>query len=426
MNACPRRELLAAYEKGGLGDAEAEPIERHLERCSVCRSAMARIRDADDYAKRLRTVMPVVSGNGMSASSVVGTGDAAPEDTTIVLDDDADELIGDRTKIESTDFGAVDWIIPDYERVVLCDEGSYGSVWAVRDRVGVHRALKVIDLERMNRRGVECRERSALEAYCRRVPRDPHLITIYHVGVIGNLLYYTMDLADDYTTRGPVRDTFPAGYRPLTLDIVLHDRALGVDVSIEIARRLLQGLSRLHELGLVHRDVKPSNIVFVDHRPKLADIGIVTTDAETGEAIGTRPYMPPDKVMDKTADTYALGKVLYEMLAGRGSAGFPIPPADRRWNLSRWNRNRISRVIARACADTATERYESATAMLDDLEQCVELTVESLFDDLDESVLEPPPSTAREAVQLGYAFLRTIPWIFGIIALLLVISLLTA
>ena len=81
--------------------------------------------------------------------------------------------------------------------------------------------------------------------------------------------------------------------------------------------------------------------------------------------------------------------------------------------------------IARGCADTAAERYESASAMLDHLEQCVELTVESLFDDLDETTVEPAPSMAREAIQLGYAILRTIPLIFGFIALVLVITLLT-
>ena len=296
----------------------------------------------------------------------------------------------------------------------------------MRDRVGVYRALKIIDVDRLSRLGVKCREKSALEAYCRRVPNDPHLITIYHIGMIDKLLYYTMDLADDYTSRKSVRDVFPASYRPLTLDIVLRERALSVDVGIEIARRLLMGLSRLHELGLVHRDVKPSNIVFVNYSPKLADIGIVTTSTETGDAIGTRKYMPPDKVMDKTADTYALGKVLFEMLAGPGAEGFPVLPADRRWDQSRWNRNRISRVIARSCADTANKRYESATPMLNDLEQCVELTVESLFDDIEEA---PPPapsrSTSHEAIELGYAAIRALPWIFAIIALLVIVSLLT-
>ena len=103
----------------------------------------------------------------------------------------------------------------------------------------------------------------------------PHLITVYHVGEVGRLLYYTMDLADD-ATCGPVRDTFPPQYHPLTLERILRQRRLRIDVAMEIIRRLLDGLAALHRKGLVHRDVKPSNIVFVDRRPQLADIGIMT------------------------------------------------------------------------------------------------------------------------------------------------------
>ena len=424
MSACPPREILETYEQGGLEDTRAEPIERHLEHCSACRAGMERIRQTDDYATKLRAVMPVGGDDATDTSVLLAA--AASEDTTVVRASDSKTPTGNRAAVSAADFGPAEWTIPDYERIALCNEGSYGTVWAVRDRVGVYRALKVIDLERLSRLGVKCREKSALEAYCRRVPNDPHLITIYHVGMVDKLLYYTMDLADDYTTRKAVHDVFPTSYCPLTLDIVLRKRALGVDVGIEIARRLLMGLSRLHELGLVHRDVKPSNIVFVNYSPKLADIGIVTTSTETGDAIGTVRYMPPDKVMDKTADTYALGKVLFEMLAGPGAEGFPVLPADRRWDQSRWNRNRISRVIAHSCADTADERYESATAMLNDLEQCVELTVESLFDDVEEAPpTAPSRSTAREAIELGYATIRALPWIFAIIALLVIVSLLT-
>jgi len=426
MSDCPKPNLLAQYEKGALDDGAAEPIERHFQECADCREAMVRIRRTDDYAAKLREAIPIAGDDGPGTALLLSAEPPTATDTTTVLrEEPTGGSDGRRTQRKAPDFGDVDWVIPDYERVVLCDEGSYGSVWAVRDRVGVYRALKLVDTARLRRLGVECREKSALEAYCRRVPHDPHLITIYHVGEIGDLLYYSMDLADDYTTRGPVRELFPGNYRPLTLDVVLRARALGVDVSIEIARRLLMGLSRLHELNLVHRDVKPSNIVFVDHRPKLADIGIVTTVTQASEKIGTRTYMPPDKVMDKTADTYALGKVLFQMLAGRGGPDFPVPPANRQWEQSRWSYDLVCRVITRACADTAEERYQSATAMLNDLEQCVEMTVESLFDGVEVPEVRSTISTSSEAVQLGYAFLRTLPWIFGIIALLLIISLVT-
>jgi len=384
---------------------------------------MSRIRETDRSTRIVRQVFQAACG-----SSALLSDDAAghaPPDSGVDLE--AASLLsgttGNTRADDAADSGSIDWDISDYERVVLCGEGSYGSVWAVRDRVGVFRALKMIDLQRMRRLNVGCRERAALEGYCRKVRGHPHLITVYHVGEVGDLLYYTMDLADDVKC-GPIRDAFPPHYHPLTLDTVVREKRLRIDVAIEIIRRLLDGLARLHDNDLVHRDVKPSNIVFVDRRPQLADIGIVTLDSDSAQAIGTPAYMPPDNIMDKTADTYATGKILHEMLAGGRTEAFPVLPLDTRWHSSGWNHERVSRLILRACAERASDRFESASQMLSDLEQCVELTFESLFDGLEDASGPPSSSTASEAINLGYALLRAIPWIFGILALLLVMSLL--
>lgn len=318
-----------------------------------------------------------------------------------------------------------DWMIPDYERVALCGEGSYGSVWAVRDRVGVHRALKLIDVERMKAAKLSCGERSALEVYCRKLSRHPYLITVYHVGVVGPYLYYTMDLADDLTTRTTVRDTIPAGYRPWTLDKIIKAGRINVDVAMEIARRLLRGLAKLHSLDLVHRDIKPSNIVFVNRNPKLADIGILTDETGTGRIVGTPRYMPPDKVMDKTADTYALGKVLHEMIAGRKPDAFPELPDDSLWGSMRWDLQRISDVIVRACAHDAADRYADASAMIKDLEASTRLPYDSLFEEIGRAEQTAPSANTHPAIELGFAFVRTIPWILGFIAVMYLIAHLT-
>jgi serine/threonine protein kinase len=282
----------------------------------------------------------------------------------------------------------------------------------------VYRALKMIDIERMRKLRLSCKERDALEAYCRKVSRHPYLITVYHVGVVGPYLYYTMELADDLTTRGSAHDSFPGSYQPLTLDKIIRANRLPVDVAIELARRLLRGLAKLHELDLVHRDIKPSNIVFVNRNPKLADIGVLTAEGESGKPVGTPRYMPPDKAMDKTADTYAFGKVLNEMIAGRDAESFPRLPDECLWGSTRWDPERVSEVLVRACADDAEDRYASAAAMLEELEATARLPFDSLFSELDRPGQNESRANVHAAIQLGFAFVRMMPWILGFIAVM--------
>ncbi|MHC5111797.1 MAG: serine/threonine-protein kinase [Planctomycetota bacterium] len=393
--------MLQRYESGRLRDVDAFPIEQHLTRCQRCRESLDHIRHEDSQAARIRSAFH-------SATETEGT---ASLDTQAALPP-VGKAVGNPGAIPDPN-----WPIPDYERVVLCGEGSYGSVWVVRDRVGAYRALKMIDTARLTRAGIKCREREALEVYVRKISSHPYLISIYHVGEFDNLLYYTMELADNQSKKTPADGEFPTNYAPLTLDNIIRSEQLRIDIAMEIARRLLRGLSKLHAMDLVHRDIKPSNIIFVERHPKLADIGMMTSDAYGSKVVGTPGYIPPDHALNATADVYAFGKVLYEMLCGHNRAEFPQLPHDERWYASKWPQDRVQEIIDQACAPNAGDRYDSAGDMLEDLEACNEPTFESLYEEL----ATPAPvhnETTREAIQLGFAALRLVPWIIGLIAFL--------
>lgn len=358
--------MLRCYHNGLLEEEQADGIEKHVAACGTCQRRLDDIRAGDLSARIIRTAArsdpPPEMGHGTESDPVGGfPTDGGPEGT-----------------------GAADgalWDIPDYERVRLCGEGAYGTVWAVRDRVGLHRALKVIDQRPLRAARAGCREMAALETYCRCVGNHPNLVQVFHVGVSGPLLYYVMELADDESTRRPVRDVLPENYRPLTLRQVLRNACLDAEVALEIARRLLRGLAKLHATGLVHRDIKPANIVLVNRQPKLADIGMVVRGDAEAPLGGTPDYMPPDQRMDRTADTYAMGKVLHEMLRGAAERGAAARPQTAPSSGSWWDMDGVARCIARACADRAEDRYAGADRMLEDLEACRLLSFESLLPD---------------------------------------------
>jgi serine/threonine protein kinase len=139
--------------------------------------------------------------------------------------------------------------------------------------------------------------------------RHPNIITIYDIGSASNLVYIAME----YVEGGDLKSLIPDGFSP--------ERAL------EIIACIGQALDYAHGQGIIHRDVKPANILFrADGTPLLSDFGIAKqtrADAEltsTGTILGSPFYMSPEQsegyVVDGRTDIYSLGIIFYEMLTG--------------------------------------------------------------------------------------------------------------
>ena len=181
--------------------------------------------------------------------------------------------------------------------------------------------------------------------------------------------YYVMELADD---RYGGREITPADYECRTLSTDKRDLGqLEMDSIAEVGLLLADALAHLHHHGLIHRDVKPSNIIFVDGVAQLADIGLVAAYGQR-TFVGTEGFVPPEGPGTPQADTYSLGMVLYELSTGRDRLEFPSVPADMSQVGDKKKWRALNEVICKACAPEPRQRYPHADDMAEDLRRVIE------------------------------------------------------
>jgi len=300
--------------------------------------------------------------------------------------------------------------VPDYELIRPIGEGGFGRVWlAANQTTGRLRAVKLIPLRRSGTTDAAGREivsLTRLEANLGH--RHQNLLSIHHIGKTADYLFYVMDLADDISGRqasdfcevlfqknsinlqpltspSPHPNPLPKGegtstepipkregtheYEPATLKKRLESGPLDPKECFTCARQLTAGLASLNQAGMVHRDVKPANCLFVAGELKLADFSLLTEASPLVSRAGTEKYMPPDGRMDARADVYAAGLVIYEMVTGL--------PVDRFPGLGELGRRVVDdpylsvliRVALRACEGDPQRRYQDAREMRQNLKE---------------------------------------------------------
>jgi serine/threonine-protein kinase len=266
----------------------------------------------------------------------------------------------------------------------LLGVGTVGSVYRAQDLVqGAPVALKIWNVAAHNdqTRGRFMREAKALLTL-----RHPNIVELQGFGMIDVLPYVAMEYLDGRSLEALLASTEP----PEPLDS---------GMALEIMSQILQALSYAHGHGVVHRDLKPDNVVLVNHREdgtrrwvKLLDYGLAkflspdddplkgTALTMTGMIMGTPLYMAPEqasgKSVDARVDVYAAGCLLFEMLSGRppftgesnaelfrAHMDAPVP------KLSSFGRDglilpELQQVIEKALAKRPEQRYANAGHML--------------------------------------------------------------
>lgn len=257
--------------------------------------------------------------------------------------------------------------IPGYDIEGEIGEGAMASVYLATQR----------SLERKVALKVMAAALAADPSFCERFLREgktlarlshPHTVTIHDIGNVGELYYMAME----YLPNGTLKERIAAGLTP--------------EQGLAYIRQIASALGYAHAQGLVHRDVKPANILFrADGTAVLSDFGIAkslddrTQFTQAGFAVGTPSYMSPEQArgqeIDGRADLYALGVVLYEILVGKlpynGTDALSTALAHLTEPLPELpvHHGRYQDVLRKLLAKNPAERFPDAAALLRALDQ---------------------------------------------------------
>ncbi len=248
--------------------------------------------------------------------------------------------------------------------------GGMADVWLAEDQeLGRHVAVKILHERYAN--DEQFVERFRREATHAAGLSHPNIVSIYDRGVAAGSYYIVMEYIEGRTLK----------------ELIVTRGPCPVPVAISYTRQILAALRYAHKNGIIHRDIKPHNVL-VDRegRVKVADFGIARAGAsemtEAGSIVGTAQYLSPEQArgapVDESSDLYSTGIVLYELLTGtvpftgetpveiamKHLSQTPEAPSARRPDIP----HDLDLVVLRALAKEPAERYRTAAELDRDLE----------------------------------------------------------
>ncbi|MGE7601848.1 Stk1 family PASTA domain-containing Ser/Thr kinase [Peribacillus sp. NPDC097675] len=258
-----------------------------------------------------------------------------------------------------------------YKLIEMVGGGGMANVYLARDMI-LDRdvALKILRMDFNN--DDEFIKRFNREAQSATSLAHPNIVSIYDVGEENDIYYIVMEYVDGFTLKQYIQKYYP----------------IPVEKALDIMKQITAAISHAHHNGIIHRDIKPQNILIDNEGTvKITDFGIAlalsaTNITQTNAVLGTVHYLSPEQarggMANKKSDIYSLGIVMFEILTGRlpfsGESAVSIAlkhlqsetPSPKRWNPE--IPQSVENIILKATAKDSYYRYESVDAMEDDIQ----------------------------------------------------------
>lgn len=295
-----------------------------------------------------------------------------------------------------------------YEIIRRLGSGGMADVYLARD-THLGRQVAIKTLYKRYADDDEFVARFRQEAQSAAGLNHPHIVSIYDRGEAEGSYYIAMEYLEGTSLK----------------QLIAEKGNLSPALAIDISEQILQALQFAHENNVIHRDIKPHNIVINGrNQVKVTDFGIARAGSaarmtETGSIIGTAQYLSPEQAkghaVEQNSDLYSLGIVLYEMLTGevpfegenpvaialKHLSDSPAPPQSLNPEIP----DNLNAVVMKALAKDPANRYQNAAEFMDDLERCrKELPViPAPLDDTAKTAVIAPAAAAAAGAALGAA-----------------------
>ena len=264
-----------------------------------------------------------------------------------------------------------------YEILEVIGEGGMAIVYRALDhRLNRDVAVKIMRDEMAA--DEEFRRRFCTESHAVAMLSHPNIVAVYDVSHNDNVEYIVMELVDGITLKQYMERKGVVAWKEV----------------VHFTKQISKALAHAHERGIIHRDIKPQNIMLLrDGTIKVGDFGIAALENEVyennGEAIGSIHYIAPEQARgecpDARSDIYSLGVMMYEMLTGglpftgntlgeiavQHMNAKPVPPHEKNPEIPL----ELERITLKAMNAELSERYQSANALLADLEAFIHTPV---------------------------------------------------